>query len=315
MKAIVAAALAGVALAATPSLAADLFGAAPPPMSFPGDAGPMAEVGLNWYLRGDIGVGLDPATTFSMAPVSTPAQGAGVLPFDGSVGSARQRQDFSGDIGVGYRFNNYLRGEATYEYRVGPAGHNLNTVICPQTATIYPTQTGYEYQTGETCNGSLSLQQRNSTVLASAYLDLGNYWGVTPYVGAGAGLNANTTSGTVAYTETVGGASYVGNLVTTGVAPQVWVNPTTGVPLSPQPNVPFTNQVWDRAIHSTKYAPAWALMAGVGIKISPSATLDIGYRYLNAGVVNMPITPQIGSNAKQLNSSQEIRIGIRYMAD
>jgi opacity protein-like surface antigen len=315
MKAIVAAALAGVALAATPSLAADLFGAAAPPMSFPGDAGPMAEVGSNWYLRGDIGVGLDPATTFSMAPVSTPAQGVGVLPFDGSVGSARQRQDFSGDIGVGYRFNNYLRGEATYEYRVGPAGHNLNTVICPQTATMYSSTTGYEYQTGETCNGSLSLQQRNLTALASAYLDLGNYWGVTPYVGAGAGLNANTTSGTVAYTETVGGASYVGNLVTTGVAPQVWVNPLNGVVLSPQPNVPFTNQVWDRSIHSTKYAPAWALMAGVGIKISPSATLDIGYRYLNAGVVNTPITPQIGSNAKQLNSSQEIRIGIRYMAD
>ena len=60
---------------------------------------------------------------------------------------------------------------------------------------------------------------------------------------------------------------------------------------------------------------AWALMAGVGIKISPSATLDIGYRYLNAGVVNTPITPQIGSSVKQLNSSQEIRIGIRYMAD
>jgi opacity protein-like surface antigen len=60
---------------------------------------------------------------------------------------------------------------------------------------------------------------------------------------------------------------------------------------------------------------AWALMAGVGIRMSPSATLDIGYRYLNAGVINTPITTQAGSNVKQLNSSQEIRIGVRYMAD
>jgi len=315
MKTICAAALAGIALATTPSLAADLFGTAPPPMSFPTANNPMAEVGSNWYLRGDVGLNFDPAASFSMAPVSTPAQGVGVLPFDSSVGSSREREDFSGDLGVGYRFNNYLRGEATYEYRVGPAGHNLNTVICPQTATMYPTKTGYEYNTAETCNGGLSLQQHNSTALASAYLDLGNYWGVTPYVGGGAGLNANTTSGSVAYTETVGGASYVGNLTTTGAAPQVWVNPTTGVPLTTQPNVPFTNQVWDRSIRSTKYTMAWALMAGVGIQISPSATLDIGYRYLNAGVTSTSITPQIGSSVKQLNSSQEVRIGIRYMAD
>ena len=40
MKAIAAAALAGIALAPTPSLAADLFGTAPPPMSFPADDRP-----------------------------------------------------------------------------------------------------------------------------------------------------------------------------------------------------------------------------------------------------------------------------------
>jgi opacity protein-like surface antigen len=312
MKAI-AAALAGIALAATPSSAADLFGAAPPPISFPGDAGPMAEVGSNWYLRGDIGLGLDPATTFSMAPIATPAQGAGVLPFDGSVGSASRQTGFSGDIGVGYRFNNFLRGEATYDYRVGPSGHNANTVICPQTLTAVGAS-GFLYDTTQTCTGNLGLQQRNSTALASAYLDLGTYWGVTPYIGAGGGLNVNITSGSVAYTENVGGASYSANLSNTGTVPQTWVN-SSGVPLSPQPNVAFANQVWDHAIHSTKYAPAWALMAGVGIKISPSATLDIGYRYLNAGVVNTPITAQVGSGVKQLNSSQEIRIGIRYMAD
>jgi opacity protein-like surface antigen len=56
-------------------------------------------------------------------------------------------------------------------------------------------------------------------------------------------------------------------------------------------------------------------MAGVGIQISPSATLDIGYRYLNAGVTTTPITSQVGSMVRQSNTSQEIRVGIRCMAD
>jgi opacity protein-like surface antigen len=318
MKAIAAAALAGIATASTPSLDADLFGTAAPPLSTPAENGPMAEVGSNWYLRGDVGLGLDPATSFSMAPYATPAQGAGVLPFDSSVGSADRRTDYSADIGVGYRFNNFLRGEATYEYRVGPSGGNANTVICPQSLKAVGTS-GYYYGTlGNTenlCNSNLGLRQSNSSALASAYLDLGTYWGVTPYVGAGGGLNMNITSGSVAYTT--GGTSYSADLVPTPTTPptqQTWVN-AGGTPLSPQPNVPFTNQVWDRSIHSTKYTMAWALMAGVGIRMSPSATLDIGYRYLNAGVINTPITTQAGSNVKQLNSSQEIRIGVRYMAD
>ena len=262
MKRIAAAALAGIALASTPSLAADLFGTAPPLVSYPAENNPMAEVGSNWYLRGDVGLDFDPAASFSMAAVSTPAQGAGVLPFDSSLGSSRDREDFSGDLGVGYRFNNYLRGEATYEYRVGPSGDNANTVICPQSLTAEGTS-GYLYDTSQICNGSLGLHQHNSTALASAYVDLGNYWGVTPYVGAGAGLNANTMSGTVAYTENVGGASYSANLSNTGTVQQTWVN-SSGAPISPQPNVAFAQQDWNRSIHSTKYTMAWALMAGVG---------------------------------------------------
>jgi opacity protein-like surface antigen len=308
MKA-VAAAFAGIAMAATPSLAADLFGAAPPPISEPG----LAEVGSNWYLRGDIGVGFDPGATFSMSGVSTPAQGAGVLPFSGSIGSSGEREDFAADIGVGYRFNNFLRFEATFDYRMGPGGGNSNTVICPYGLTPVGAS-GYLYDTTNACTGNLDVQQHNSTGLASAYLDLGHYWGVTPYVGAGGGLNANVTSGSVAYTTNVSGGSYNAALATTGTIPQTWVN-ASGAAISPQPNIAFTQQVWDRSIHSVKYSFAWALMAGVGVQISPSATLDIGYRYLNTGAATTSITPQVGSFMKQSGASQEVRVGIRYMAD
>ncbi len=321
MKTSVAAALAGLALASTPTLGADLFGTAPPPMTFPASNSPLTEVGSNWYLRGDIGVSADQAPSFSMAAISTPAAGPGILPFSGALGSSKWRDDVSADIGVGYRFNNWLRFEGTYEYRTGPAGHNVNSVICPTTLTPEPvggpTYNGYLYDTTSTCTGNLYLHQTNSTALASAYVDLGNYWGMTPYLGAGAGINANVINGTVGYTVDATGTPYIGSLTApsgAGNPPLVWVD-GTGKPLTTQPNIGFTTQDWNRSIHSTKYSLAFSLMAGVGIQLSPSATLDIGYRYLNAGTTTLPITPQLGASVKQPNVAQDIRIGIRYMAN
>ncbi|HYA72301.1 MAG TPA: hypothetical protein VEF36_03990, partial [Roseiarcus sp.] len=211
--------------------------------------------------------------------------------------------------------------EGTYEYRTAPAGSNANSVICP-TALVTspagsPTPTGYLYDTTSTCTGRLSLRERNSTALASAYLDLGKYWGVTPYIGAGAGLNANMIDGAVAYAVDATGAPYSANLSAPsgpGTPPKVWVN-SVGTPLPTQPNIGFTNQAWNRSINTTRYGMAWALMAGVGVQLSPSATLDIGYRYLNAGTTSIPITTQTGATVRQPNVSQDFRVGIRYMAD
>ena len=43
----------------------------------------------------------------------------------------------------------------------------------------------------------------NNMGLTNGYVDLGTYWGVTPYVGAGVGVNANTMSGNLAYFQTL----------------------------------------------------------------------------------------------------------------
>jgi opacity protein-like surface antigen len=56
-------------------------------------------------------------------------------------------------------------------------------------------------------------------------------------------------------------------------------------------------------------------MAGFGIQLTPSATLDIGYRYLNTGTSNVLLNPSTGTFLKQTNSSQQIRVGIRYMIE
>ena len=150
--------------------------------------------------------------------------------------------------------------------------------------------------------------------LASAYVDLGTYWGVTPYLGAGGGLNVNTLSGTLNYFQTSNGAVYAADLTPSGTYPQIWVD-QNGNPITPKPNIAFSPQNWNRTISSTKYSAAWALMAGVGIQITPSATLDIGYRYLNTGTNNVLLNPYTGIVLKQTNSSQQVLVGIRYMID
>jgi opacity protein-like surface antigen len=58
---------------------------------------------------------------------------------------------------------------------------------------------------------------------------------------------------------------------------------------------------------------AYDLMAGIGIQITPSATLDIGYRYLNSGAYSYLVNPQTGQTIKEKNTSQQVRVGIRYM--
>ncbi len=323
MKTSVAAALAGLAMASTPTLGADLFGSAPPPMSYPAAQGPLTEVGSNWYLRGDVGLDFDKAASFSMAGISMPT-GVGFLPYSTSIGSSRPHDDYSADIGVGYRYNNWLRFEGTWEYRTAAAGKNTNSALCPTSATpepiTGPPYSGYLYDTTGTntavCTGALDIKRRDSTGLAAAYVDLGNYWGVTPYVGTGLGLNADMISGNVGYTVNSTGAAYSFTPTLTNGVPNVWVN-STGTTISPQPNISLTNgtQNWNHSVNVTHYSMAWALMAGFGIQLSPSATLDIGYRYLNAGTSTLSITPQTGATVKLPNTSQDIRIGIRYMAD
>ena len=87
---------------------------------------------------------------------------------------------------------------------------------------------------------------------------------------------------------------------------------SSGHAINPQPNIAFTQQNWNRSIQLDDLHLAWALSAGLGFQLTPSATLDIGYRYLNSGAINNLINPQTGMTVKQNNWSQQIRVGLRY---
>ena len=167
------------------------------------------------------------------------------------------------------------------------------------------------HNTTNTCNASASLHQYDNAFLANTYLDLGTYYGFTPYVGGGLGLNMNVLSGSANFNETANGQTYAANLTAVGPFPPVWVNPL-GQTLAPQPNIAFAPQIWNWSIHSTTYSMAWALAAGFGFKLTPSATLDIGYRYLNSGTVNTLVNPQTGLTIHQYNASHQFRVGVLY---
>jgi opacity protein-like surface antigen len=310
-------ACAGLTAAAWPCSAADLLGTAPP-LSMPASQGPTTfEVGSNWYIRGDLGISFDEAPTISLSGVSTPPPGLAGASYTTSTGTGWSTTNFTGGVGAGYRFNDYLRFDATWDYLNGPNGTRQTTVICPNGLTPFPktgAPLGYLYNTSNTCNATTNVRQYDNAFLANAYVDIGTYGGFTPYVGGGVGFNMNVTSGSLNTYQTANGLPYGANLSPAAGAtvPQVWVD-TNGNPIAPQPNIAFTAQNWSRSLNTTTYTFAWALSAGFGYQLNPSTTIDIGYRYLNSGEITRLVNPQTGLTMKQNNASQQLRVGIRYV--
>jgi opacity protein-like surface antigen len=291
---------------------------APPPMPEPMD---QAELGSNWYIRGDLGYGktneatVNPEAglfpTIGNMPIGDASSPVGI-----TRGDARTVYSPDFTVGAGYRVNDWFRAEATWTISQGPGYGAQQNVYCPEQAnavsnnvytnpvksvdslgdvTTTYTQTavpvGYQYDY-TTCNGRLNGSQWNNTGLVMGYVDLGHYWLFTPYIGIGAGVNINSISGTLTFNQTDSGATYSGAQVS-GTAPGVWVTQTgtdiMGLPSyggitrpntqSGQPQPIGSGQNWNRTIDSTKYTIAAAVAAGVGVKLSQSATLDLGYKF------------------------------------
>jgi opacity protein-like surface antigen len=317
MKLVTKAALASLALAA-PAQAADLFGTAAP-ASFPESEAPTTvEIGSNWYLRGDLGVSFDDGPTVSLSPIGAPPLGAPGQPIPVAIGPNAHTTDFDGTLGFGYRFSDYLRLDATWDYRTGPGANRSATVVCPydlypeyDAITLLPL--GYLYNTHDTCDGVMTVKQHTNTFLANAYVDLGNWRGFTPYLGGGLGVSVTSMSGGVNYYQTSNGYPYAADLTATaGGYPLLWVD-AYGRTLAPQPAISFARQNWNRTIDSTTTGLAWALMAGFSYQLTPSVAIDVGYRYLNAGSTKTLLNAQTGTTLKQSNVSQQIRVGVRYL--
>ena len=253
--------LAGVAslVAAATGHAADLL-PPPPPVEF--QAPPPPLVGGNWYLRGDVGVGIADLRTKSSS-------------FDYYVPDARYDShslDDSGliDAGVGYRFNNYFRADITGEYRTSAhysaiESYNAGYYNYPQDGSR-----GYDSYTGSI---------RSVVGLVNGYVDVGTWYGVTPFFGAGVGV-ANVKVSNVIDMGQGGGFGYASDHSSTNFA--------------------------------------FALMAGIDFAITQNLSLELGYRYLNmgsasSGVIACQNTWSCPNEVQHYRlSSNDIRLGFRY---
>ncbi|MEM6711738.1 MAG: outer membrane beta-barrel protein [Pseudomonadota bacterium] len=203
-------------------LAADL---SPPPVSY---FEPVIEqkFGGNLYLRGFVGFTNQEVDEFDPSRLAAnPPARLEILHAEfesgGLVGGA-----------VGYQFNQYFRADISAEYRMRTAFDGLDRFDISGDGTFDQTN-------------DYSADKSEFVVLANAFVDLGQYEKISPYIGAGIGASYTTIHDLVDVNE-----------VTTGVA------------------FADSNGEWDLA---------WALYAGLGFEVNDHLTLDLGYRFLSIG--------------------------------
>lgn len=257
---------------------------APPSVGAPAAA---AET-TGWYLRGDIGVGMNALGRFNaltdVGGVATPQPLAGTT---WALRSKSVSEAVSIGLGAGYSFNSWLRADVTIDYRAGARMRALDFATwSPNPMPVG--QTGPSQLTNS-YNGDI----RSIVALFNAYADLGTFCALgclTPYVGAGVGVAQNM----------------VMNFTDQGAG----LNPGLG------PFVPLG--AYARTSAKTNFA--WALMAGLGYRVNERVALELGYRYLNMGdLPTMRLVDAI-TNTNTPNqirvrqySAHEIRMGMRWM--
>ncbi len=208
-----------VSLLSSGAFAADMA-IAPPPMYGPP---PVEEFG-GWYLRGDLG--------FSNQRVKT--REWYTYP---SLLSLSQDNGFDAagifGIGVGYQFNNWFRADVTGQYRGKSNFHGTDLFSFSNAGVVTRGVDTYTASKSEWL------------VMANGYFDLGTWWYVTPFVGAGVGFSQNTIS----------------HFVDTNT-------PTLGVATAPA---------------GSKWNFAWALHTGLAYRVNPGLTVELGYSYVDLG--------------------------------
>ncbi|WP_027551835.1 outer membrane protein [Bradyrhizobium sp. Cp5.3] len=253
------------------AFAADMPIAAPP-MYAPA---PPADFG-GWYLRGDIGFSNQSVKNIRKSDPTAYSQ----------ISTLNETTDFDTagifDVGVGYRFNNWFRTDVTAQYR-GKSNFKGSDVF---TASAY----GVAYNGIDNYNASKS----ELLFLANAYVDLGTWWCVTPFIGAGIGASRVNISG---FTD----SGAVNPLVTAGPV----IN-----------NGTFPG--FATAASGSKWNFAWAAHAGLAYKVNPSLTLELAYSYVDLGSgttgVISDFTGFSRGNTFKFNdiTSHDLKLGVRW---
>lgn len=123
---------------------------------------PFVELGSNWYLRGD----------FAYRMYNDVSISDGI----GSVTTSGPEDTAALGIGIGYKFNSWLRADLTTDYAFGSR-------FAPGTFGV----------------GNAKLW--SAATFANAYVDFGTWFGVTPYAGAGIGAAYNSLENSALFAD------------------------------------------------------------------------------------------------------------------
>lgn len=287
-------ALTGIGVCA-PAMAADM-GYAPPPVYELNNESPV-QIGNGWYLRGDVG------WTRERPPALAP---------DAALSAALQEgSGWAAGLGAGYQFNSWFRGDLTLDYRntLRASARSANFDCVTDVVGVNNgagTPVGISAINGE-CYSQQKARFQRTSLLANAYLDLGNWSGITPYVGAGAGVTYGRASGVYNWYMSNDNSIYNPNIEYPDGFPPNWVTGTGDATTGPT-GFTFGNQNKRVNVAGTKVNFTWALMAGIAVDLSRNAKVDFGYRFVNMGT----FAPGAPKSDGQLH---EYRIGFRYMPD
>jgi opacity protein-like surface antigen len=252
----------GLSLLSTAAFAADM-----PIMSPPAYAPPPPQEFSGWYLRGDVGM-----TNQSINSLNNPDP-ANVLFTQTGVGFDSSPLF---DLGVGYQFNNWFRVDVTGQYRGRANFHGSQFTTAFAGSALVDNYSGSKSET---------------VVMANGYVDLGTWWCVTPYIGAGVGASYNRISD---FRDDGFGNTF-------GVA-----RPVSFV----------------YASDAGKWNFAWALHAGLGYKVTPNATVELGYSYMNLGDATTGVNSNFAGTATAQYpwtmhdiTSHDLKLGVRWNLD
>jgi opacity protein-like surface antigen len=232
---------------------------------------PAYEFARGWYLRGDIGM------------TNQRVGGLDNVLFAGTAGLVIQDKNFESGmlvgLGIGYQYNNWLRFDLTGEYRGEVGFHGFDTWVDAA---------------GDPRFNNYTAKKSEWLALANVYFDLGTWYGVTPFIGAGAGM------------ARVG----IHSMRDAGIAYAVPGDVSTGFPTMAYGN---SHSQWNFA---------WAIHAGFAFQVSPALTLELAYRYLDMGEgrsgdmiafdgTNLVNNPMIFRDL----TSHDVKLGIRWLMD
>lgn len=250
-----------------------------------------------WYVRADFA-----ATQERLPQVS--AANRVLLP------AMKSSNGWLGSLGMGYQFTPWFRTDASVEFRnTRRTRHTSPTFDCiggvegvDETVNGVTTPVGLRGLYSR-CFSQSSADLKRLAALFNGYIDLGTWGGLTPYVGAGAGVSRGVFSAKSNWHTTNDGSEYAPEIIPTPGFPSRFVESPPDLT-----DFSFGKQSKRVSVANEKINFTWALMAGIAYDIGPNSKIDIGYRFLNQG------TFAPGGAARD-QSVHELRVGLRYMVE